>query len=200
MFVFLTSISLTVAIDQNKVISYTKLNGIANINIPCTNSNGICASAYTCNVTQINPDGELIVQGVNAVKNYNDYNVSLSGNTKFGVYTLDIICNNGTANQLDTYYYEVTADGNPFRSLPQVLAIALFGLLLLIGTNIYKVDMKTDIFKIFGAMLLIIAGIITLYPGFNYINYSNLEGLGLGVILIGVGGTILGRQIEGVVK
>ena len=46
---------------------------------------------------------------------------------------------------------------------------------------------RLRMFKHLGSILLIIVGIITLYPGYNFINYSTLLGKALGFILIGLG-------------
>ena len=46
---------------------------------------------------------------------------------------------------------------------------------------------RLRLFKHMGAILLVIMGIITLFPGYNFINHTTLFGLALGTILVGIG-------------
>ncbi len=94
----------------------------------------------------------------------------------------------------------VTADGNPYRNFPIVFGIIIVGLLFLIFATALKKQLNTNLFKVFGSVLFIIAGVITLYPGFNYTNYSTLDGLALGLVLIGIGGFILSMNAEGLLE
>ena len=46
---------------------------------------------------------------------------------------------------------------------------------------------ELKLFKLLGSILMMVMGIVTLYPGYSNINHTNLIGLGLGSTLIGLG-------------
>jgi len=87
---------------------------------------------------------------------------------------------------LTTWQYNtfITADGNELQDLPYPVLFLIIGLILIVvGEYLNNIRIITYV----GAVLVMITGVLTLYPGYNYINHSNLIGLSIGTVSIGVG-------------
>lgn len=150
--------------------------------------------------------GVLITDNINCF--YHFYNHQLSGDThidtgiltqygdgyrnetdgnlldEVGEYSLLIWCNSTTEGGFFEYTFDVTADGQRFQTFPNqfFLIILALGFIFLSFSS-----SRLTLFKYLGALLAMVMGVITIYPGYNFINHSTLMGLGLGIMLIALG-------------
>lgn len=110
----------------------------------------------------------------------------LAGNfTPLGQYSVEFYCEvPGDIGGFLTYAFQITSDGQPFQQFPQQFFIIILSLAFII---VGLAQEKLRMFKHLGAVLMMIMGVITLYPGYSFINYSTLLGKGIGFILIGLG-------------
>ena len=81
----------------------------------------------------------------------------------------------------------VTADGQEYNQFPTPYFFILGGILFTLMFYIFK----GDLFRVGASILFMFTGIITLYPGFNYLDYSTFFGLGLGTLLCAIGGWLI---------
>ena len=152
----------------------------------CFDNGNFCGSGFVCNITLIYPDGTLLVNNLRMTDQTSFRNITISQtlNNQLGVVNAIESCNNVSNAGADTFPIFITADGKPPQQFPFQFSITILALLFV------GVGLSSDRFRLFqtsGAMLMIVMGVITLYPGYSFINYSNLPGLGLGTILIGLG-------------
>jgi hypothetical protein len=180
-------VSATDTYQQNKAFNYNKA---------CTVDGAFCDSSFTCNLTLETPNKKVIINNKMMSMNGSFYNFSIGPQASMGIYNKIMNCENGTAAGTNTEPIEITGDGLPFRTFPITYVIIIIAFLFLTFNTYLNKKFKTEGFTIFGSSLLLIAGIITLYPGYNYTNWSTLEGLAIGMILIGLGGIILTGQVE----
>ena len=185
---------------DNNLIGYGQEGKSVDIKFPCTNDGVICDSSYVCNTSVYSPSNNRILNNVIATRNQIDYNITINQNltSEFNYYKLDLSCTNGLLNGSATYYIEVTADGNPYRNVPIVYIMIGLALIFLILNKYVGNTFRTEVLKIFSGILFIIAGILTIYPGFNYTNWSTLEGLSFGLVLTGLGMILIGKEVEGI--
>ena len=104
--------------------------------------------------------------------------------SRLGQYSSLVDCNDGGFGGFVSFPLDVTADGFLEKDFPKEFSVILFGLLLIIfGLSKERYRMLKHI----GGILWIIMGVITLYPGYGFINWTTLLGKVLGFILIGGG-------------
>ena len=146
-----------------------------------------CASCTFNNITSItDPDGVEIVGNHPMTRTGSIYNFTLtSGNTsKMGEYIINGIGDLEGTDEVWVYNVIVTADGNPFEKFPNQFVVILFGLILIMSGLFNE---RFSLFQIMGSMIWIVMGVLTLYPGYNFINHTTLFGLAFGSTLIGMG-------------
>ncbi len=153
---------------------------------PCFDGGFFCDSGFECNITLIYPDGNLLVNNQVMTNKFSFRNITIlnTNNNQLGIIEAIESCNNVTSAGPDTFEVVITADGNEFQAFPNQFFIIIIGLIMVGGGFVTE---RLRLFKYLGSILLIIIGIITLYPGYNFINYSTLLGKTLGFILIGLG-------------
>jgi hypothetical protein len=78
----------------------------------------------------------------------------------------------------------VTANGFEPEPFPAQFSIILFSFLLIAAGLVKE---RYRLFQYMGSILILIMGVLTLYPGYSFINWTTLTGLSLGTILLGVG-------------
>jgi len=159
----------------------------------CSNNGFFCDSSFICNATLIYPDGTILKDNVEMThtNTYKNITVTQSQNNQLGFIKTLIGCNNVTWAGQEEFDIAITADGKKFQNIPIQLLIVAFGFIL-IGTGF--VTERLRMFKHMGSILLMVMGVITLFPGYSFINHTTLVGLALGSIFIGIGGYFL---IEG---
>ena len=152
----------------------------------CSDSGFFCDSTYECNITLIYPDGNLLANNQVMTNNVSFRNITIlqSDNNQLGIIEAIESCNNVTRAGQKTFDVVITADGKSFQAFPNEFFIIILALVM-VGAGF--VTERLRMFKHLGAILLMISGVITLYPGYNFINYSTLLGQSLGAILIGLG-------------
>lgn len=157
---------------------------------PCFNNNSFCSTSAFCNLTMFYPDGELWINNNQTTNQISFYNFTLqkSDNKKFGVHQAIMVCcdPNGDIKGCgkDTFTIEVTGDGQSFNVFPYQFIILIGGILLIISGK-WKEELR--LFKHLGSIIVLIIGVVTLYPGYGFLNYSNLIGQVVGFSAIGFG-------------
>ncbi len=156
----------------------------------CFNNGTYCSSATVCNLTVNYPSGVNLVNNVlmtNQISFYN-YTFPAVNISQFGRHISSVTCvdtgGDIHGNGFDTFIIEVTGDGGTERQFPIQIVFGLIGIALIVVGQ-FKEDLR--IFQTFGGIMLMIFGVITLFPGYSGINYSNLMGQGLGMSGIGLG-------------
>lgn len=176
-FAFLILSSLVSAsIGEMQTIKYNSCISLSQICSNCTYNNITSIRFPNGTENAYSPEIAMSKTGITYLYNFCD-------TSQFGVYII-----NGKADldgQLTLWNYELddTADGNPYQAFPYQIIIILFGVALII-VGIYA---RSHLVIYCAATILVVIGILTLYPGYSYINYSNLLGLSLGIISIAIG-------------
>jgi hypothetical protein len=170
-------------------------NEPSELQFTCTIGNGVPSNSATYNISIYNPDGSVFVDNAQATAQGNggfNYSVSLP---KLGLYQIKQYCYDTGGNFSNPETIQVTADGK-YTNFPMVYVLLILAGIFLIFSKYLNKLFDTNLFNIFASMLFMIAGILTIYPGFNYTNYSTLEGLTLGLIFIGLGATLVFKEME----
>lgn len=183
---FLFPLVTAATIDQS---DYTFAQGERiDLKRTCIINGTYCATTAVCNSTIQGPNGLNIVNNSARTVNSGWTNITLPSIPRteryFGFYLVTDTCTQSSLSGAESYFFELTADGNPSRPFPTQLIIILIGFSLLI-ISIYRTEQ--EMLKVFSAIILFVMGVITLYPGYSYINWSTLTGLMLGSICLGVG-------------
>ena len=144
----------------------------------------VCADATYINISSITyPDSVIAEQNIAMIPSGNgEFYLNYKKTTKLGRYDVRGV-SDGCQNTFATYF-EITGLGVKTNQIPFQLIFAIFGIALIV---LGKSSVGTKLFVSTGSFLLIITGILTLYPGYSGINYSNLLGLTVGFILLGLG-------------
>ncbi len=152
----------------------------------CFDNGFFCSSVFTCNITLISPDGQVLVnnQVMTNQGSYRNITVSQISNDQLGFIQGIESCSNSTSAGPDTFTVAITGDGKPFQIFPQQFFIIILSFAMIV---IGLAQEKLRMFKHMGAILMMIMGVITIYPGYSFINYTTLLGKGLGFILVGLG-------------
>lgn len=154
-----------------------------NLIMDCSN----CTSAALCNITRLNyPNSSLVMSNVimDDVSFPPSFNKTVPQLRQFGWYNGNMRCTENGMSGDRQFEFEITADGNPSQDYPIILVIMVLGALILtFGLTFGNIFLL----KYVGATLLTITGLLTIYPGYNYINSTNLLGLAIGTVSIGLG-------------
>ena len=113
-----------------------------------------------------------------------DYNVTATNFTRNGEYEGLIHCNTSTIGGFVSFGFEVTQDGFEDVSFPKQFSVIAFGLILIMFGIL---NVRYTLLKHMGSLVLMVMGILTLYPGYNNISHTSLFGLALGSALIAIG-------------
>lgn len=152
----------------------------------CFDRGSFCGSDFECNITLIYPDGTTMVdnQVMTDQGSFRNITVSQALNNQLGVVKAIESCTNSTDSGAETFEIEITADGFDSQDFPTQFVIVLFAFVLV---GVGHITDKLRLFQVVGAILMLIMGVLTLYPGYSFINYSVLFGQALGISLIGLG-------------
>lgn len=167
----------TVQFEQSHTFHFHVFNETSFI----TDANG------QCGFTWIYPNGSVAYKN-NDIPFYleNEWEVTLtSGN--FSIlkdYSFITECNTSSQVGFASGGINVTANGELYRDVPLEFYIILFGLLMIVFSAFNK---KLGILEQIGGIIFLIMGVVTIYPGYNFINYTNLLGMLLGTVLIASG-------------
>ncbi len=159
----------------------------ANVKLVCINA-GYCSSTTTCNVSVFAPDQTTLLDAVTATQaaTLGSFNFTLTSDQteQLGEYSVGGFCLDGSVTNVIDFTFDVTADGQPFNVFPTEFAVILFSFLL-IALGLFQERLR--ILKHIGSILMIVMGVLTLFPGYSFTNWTTLQGLGLGTVLIGLG-------------
>ena len=161
------------------------------IKIVCINA-GFCTSAAQCNVSIFSPTEFVLLDGVEATQSsslaFHNITLNSTQTIDLGEYRVGGFCKDGSVTQLVDFPFTITADGKPFQNFPTPFTIIILGLLLVWAGSLLE---KMTLFKTMGSLILIIMGVITLFPGYSFINWTTLLGKALGFGLIAIGSYFL---------
>lgn len=198
LFILGINIGMASAIDQQDIVGYGTQKQNIDIKFPCRAGGNICDTTYSCNATIYSANGNRVINNSATTRNSADYNITLINNytNEFGFYRIESTCSNNIYNGSTTYFIEITADGKPSKAFPFVYSLIILALIFLILNKYVKELFKLNIFRVFAGILFLVIGVITFYPGFNYINWTNLEGLTFGTIFLGLGMLIITKEMD----
>lgn len=176
--IFLISIVSALTFEQNDAVD---------IKVVCINA-GFCSSASVCNVSVFSPSEETLLDGIQATRAVNlafhNFTLNSTQTSDLGQYRVGGFCKDGSVTQLIDFTFEVTADGKDFQAFPnQFAVIGLAFILIIFGLF----NERYTLLKHMGSIILMVMGVLTLFPGYNFINHTTLFGLALGSALIGIG-------------
>ncbi len=152
----------------------------------CSDRGFFCDINFVCNISLVSPNGEILINNELMTNNNSFRNITITQeqNNQLGFVTGFESCNNVTNAGLDTFTIAITGDGNPYRDFPHQFVVIIFGLILVF---VGLINERFNMFKSIGSMILMVMGVLTLFPGYSFINYSTLMGKALGFGLIGLG-------------
>jgi len=115
-----------------------------------------------------------------------DWRILVDGSnfTRLGSYAYLVECHTDNLGGFISFPFEITADGERREVFPIQFSIVLFALVMIFFGLIKE---RYRMFEHVGSILLMIMGVLTLYPGYGFINWETLIGKALGFIFIGLG-------------
>ena len=161
-------------------------NSEFDIKRPCFNNGTYCSPATECNLTLVSPNSAILVDNkvmTNQVS-FHNYTIVKGANTQLGIMSASMTCRDGAVDGENTFEIAITGDGVSNSPFPIQFSLISLGFILIIAGAMKE---RLRLMKHAGSILLMVMGVVTLYPGFAQLNYSNLSGLSLGLILIGLG-------------
>lgn len=144
---------------------------------------------YYCNTsTQIlfsveDPNGLNALNNVSATTTSTFVNITLPTD-KIGTYNV-FGFSPSAQNTTIELKYKVTFTGSDETAFPVQLTILLIGF---IGIGISYLNKRLRLMKIGGAIIAMVIGVLTIYPGYAGLSFDNVLGLLVGFVSIGVGG------------
>lgn len=191
-FLFLIFILLVVPLvsAQNSDTILVSFNQEFDLTRSCENNGTYCSSSAVCNVTLTAPDGVNIFDNELMTNQISFHNKTIIPGTlnQFGFYPAVMTCFDSggqlTGNGFDTFQLQVTGDGQQSNAFPIELSILILGFILIM---VGKVKDELSLFQTLGSMIVLTMGVVTLYPGYAGLNFSNLQGQVLGASSIGFG-------------
>ena len=176
--IFLISLATALTFQQNEEVD---------VRIVCINA-GFCSSTTNCNVSIFAPNQEILLSGIQATPTANlaSYNFTLNSTqtSQLGQYSVGGFCLDGSVTNIIDFTFDITADGKPFEAFPNQFAVILLGFLLI---AFGLLNVRYTLLKHTGSIILMVMGVLTLFPGYNFINHTTLFGVALGSILVGIG-------------
>ena len=113
------------------------------------------------------------------------FNVTIGGgNFTTQDYTYVTHCNSTDFGGFISVAIKSTPDGKESVAFPQQFSVIALGIILVMFGILRS---RYNLLKHMGSLVLMVMGILTLYPGYNNISHTTLFGLALGSSLIGIG-------------
>lgn len=152
----------------------------------CSDRGFFCDANFICNISIVYPNGKLMInnQLMTNSDSFRNITISQSLNNQLGFLEAIQSCNNVTNAGTETFEIEITADGKPSQVFPTQFVIIIFAFAF-VSLGLFSERLR--IFKTLGSILVVVMGVITIYPGYSFINYSNLLGKSLGFVIVGLG-------------
>ena len=177
-FFLVSSVSAALTFEQSKDI---------NIKIVCINA-GFCTAAAQCNASIFSPSEVVLLDGVEATPSsslaFHNITLNSTQTSQLGTYRVGGFCKDGSVTQLIDFDFDVTANGEPFQEFPTAFVIIILGIVFII---LGLFSEKFRLFKHMGSIVLMVMGVITLFPGYSFINWTTLTGKVMGFSLIALG-------------
>lgn len=183
-FVFLIiALPMVMAKEEDPTFQFNKKFDLKRM---CSDGGFFCGSDFKCNITLIYPDGRLIINNQRMTDQVSFRNITVlqSQNNQLGFIKAIESCNNVSNAGSETFDVAITADGKKFQVFPIEFVVIIIGLVM-VGVGLI-VD-RLRLFKHLGSIIVMIMGVVTLYPGYSFINYSTLTGKVIGFVFIGLG-------------
>ncbi len=106
-------VSFVVMAEVDPVSLVFKQGDVADIKVPCVNSNEYCGVSTACNVTVRRPDTSVWIDNEVMTRNAAFYNYTLqSANVSvIGTYQLQVVCSDGVNSGYDFSDFQITSSG-----------------------------------------------------------------------------------------
>lgn len=158
-------------------------NEIVNYRFRCLDEDGnFCVNSVNCQINVELPNGTNGLDNESMSFNPTFFNITLPTN-QFRTYPTIIMCFSENIS-ISEFNYIVTADGREVQIFPTQFVIILLGFALI---AVSLLNGRLRIFKYMGSIMILIMGVLTLFPGYSFINYTTLLGKVIGFTLIGMG-------------
>lgn len=144
-----------------------------------------CDSCSFVNLSSVTyPSSEQVNYNTAMDKNGIEYTAFFGDTNTLGCYSYNTLGDKDGVNTAESIDFNITVDGHTIQTFPYQFFVMVLGLILIIVS--YTND-RLSLFRYMGSMIMMVMGVITLYPGFGYINWDTLIGkvLGFGTIAIG---------------
>lgn len=175
---FISFISADLTFQQGKEVD---------LKIVCINA-GFCSSSGQCNVSVFSPSENTLLDAIPGTQSPSlaFYNITIPSNSiqEFGDYRVSGFCKDGSVTAVVDFTFEVTGDGNPSQVFPKQFFFILLGFLMIVFGFVNE---RFSLMKTLGGIIWMVMGVITLFPGYSFINHTTLFGIAFGTILIGGG-------------
>jgi len=152
-----------------------------NITETCSDEGFQCDNTYTCNITIVNPDQEIIVLNQQMTRNDTIYNYTLMNTNVLGFYKVKTYCGNGTfsGENLDGTL-EVTTTGKTTE-----LKTTIYLLLIAIGLFMIALVIKNHSVGFISGVLFLISGVYIMIYGLESVNNLYTRAISLCIIALG---------------
>ena len=187
---FLILILLVLPVVSGLIELERPIGRTIDIKLPCFNNNTFCSQSSICNITLSYPDGRILFdeEVMQNQGSFHNITIQQANNTDFGLHEGWYNCADAggdiRGNGKENLKINITGDGLGSNVLPTQLIVLGLGI---IGIVVGKWKQEMNLFKIIGAMIVIVMGVITLYPGYAFLNHTNLAGQAVGFGSIGLG-------------
>lgn len=111
-------------------------NTYLDITEPCFNNNTYCSDTSKCNITVKDPKQFVLVNNLQMTNQnaYHNYTLDITNTSSLGVYESTVVCQDGSYNGFDTFYFRITYHGKEEPvGFTQIIFI-LFFVIILAGT------------------------------------------------------------------
>lgn len=185
----LFGICILLLIGIASAATYEQSKGL-DLKVPCINNNTFCSSSATCNITILNPDTTILIEG-KAMDNkgtYYNYSLNTGQTSTLGEYTVTIACKDGSENGYTTFNYKITETGEEGGNYIIAVYIILILAWLLFIIGMYKVEYT---FIALAGIIMLVFGVYTLINGLD--NFDNTLTIAFGGIHILFGAYLMIR-------
>ncbi len=160
---------------------------VADVKLVCINA-GFCSAATNCNLSVLSPSDVLLLDAITATQSASlgsfNFTLNSSQTSELGEYRVGGFCKDGSVTNIIDFTFDVTANGEPFQEFPTSFIIIFLGVIFII-MGLFQERLR--MFKHMGAIVLMVMGVLTLFPGYSFINWTTLTGKVLGFSLIALG-------------
>lgn len=153
-------LSFTSAVSPDYIAEYCSS---VDIKETCTVDGFPCDDSYSCNITIINPNLEVVVRDGEMTRNFPIYNYTFSNTTILGDYTIHIYCTNTT---LGGYDRDITLEITTTGREPEI-KLSIFMLLVSLVAFILALYLKNYAVGFISGILFLITGIYLIVYGFG---------------------------------